>query len=559
MIGGRAKSIIKRLAGRLWESRVGRLVPEFAWVRAGLLSPYIRLMRRKGISGMPAAGSGARVLFLRMSFVPRMCTAELALAKQLAEDGAEPVFAYCSSVLPACSVLDFGCEDPADTCAYCERNNRVLAGLHPYRSRFLGDVVDQKDVREARRWSEGVAIGDLKNLSVYGVSLGNEMYLSLAKSLFLGSIPTTPENTRLARSFAASAALLVKGLSRLLDAENPTVVVMNGGHIMWFGVAYRLLRERGIRVVTFDETNIAVTRQTWNFDDGAPVVDNDWSDVWDSLRSVALSGSERAEIEALIERRREYFLYEPAHSMVSPSECWDLSGYRTRLVLFTNVAWDATVVGKDPYFDDMLDWVETTCREVAAQPDVCLVVRVHPAEAGVHGMVSRETVLDRLRVAFRTLPDNVKVVGPEERVDSYALIELSDAVLVYCSNIGLEAVLMGRPVIVCGQAHYGAKGFTVDITGRQDYLRILASAGETAPAAPDRELALRYAYLAFIDTQIDLELFTDEHPFLVTGLTVDSLSKPFPEPPGATMHALSRWVLEGRGGFRRREHLEGAR
>lgn len=60
------------------------------------------------------------------------------------------------------------------------------------------------------------------------------------------------------------------------------------------------------------------------------------------------------------------------------------------------------------------------------------------------------------------------------------LILAADAVAVFSSNVGLEALLYGKPVIAGGRPYYGGKGLTIDVR-----------TGEDLPAAMERALAWR--------------------------------------------------------------------
>jgi hypothetical protein len=544
-MSGSSKALVKRVLHRLygWPG-LARLVPERVWERADVRDPVLRLLRERNLGGVAVPRDGEkRVLFLRMRFVPRLGVTELVLAKQLADDGATPVFAYCSPVLPACNGWDLRSDDPRTVCERCDRNNRALAALSPFPSVFLERYLTAEDRTAAAAFARDLRVADLRDLTVEDVGLGNEMYLSLAKFLFRGNVPETPENLRLARGFAEAAFLLVRGLRRMFDDVDPDVVVMNCGHVMWYGVAYAMLRQRGVRVAAFDETNIAVTRLTWDFDDASPSVDYAWDAEWLRRRGEPLTPKQRAEIVALTADRREHFLYVRSSDTVDPRTLHDFSAFDRVFTLFTNVPWDATIVGKDIVFDSMLEWVEATVEEVERHPECALVIRVHPAEAGVHGMVSRDRVAAQLHEWRPDLPPNVFIIDAEQRVDSYDLIDLSAGVLAYCSNVGLEALLSDKPTIVAGAAHYRGKQLASDVDTPEAYRAALREWLRGHLPDVDVEAALRYAYLAWIDTQIDLGLFVEEHPYAVTGLRVADFSQPLEGRAAEAFGKLSAWLL----------------
>jgi hypothetical protein len=79
-------------------------------------------------------------------------------------------------------------------------------------------------------------------------------------------------------------------------------------------------------------------------------------------------------------------------------------------------------------------------------------------------------------VTIKTHPeDSARDVGDFERmleggqgrivreVHLHALVELADVVVVRNSTVGLEALILGKPVVCLGQSAYSGKGFTYDV------------------------------------------------------------------------------------------------
>jgi hypothetical protein len=80
-----------------------------------------------------------------------------------------------------------------------------------------------------------------------------------------------------------------------------------------------------------------------------------------------------------------------------------------------------------------------------------------------------EPVEQQLRLHLPNLPTNVRVIGADDPQSSYPLIAASDAVLTFTSTTGLEAALLGKPVIVSGTTHYRDKGFTLDVSSAAEF------------------------------------------------------------------------------------------
>ncbi|MDQ0504872.1 capsular polysaccharide export protein, LipB/KpsS family [Xanthobacter agilis] len=84
------------------------------------------------------------------------------------------------------------------------------------------------------------------------------------------------------------------------------------------------------------------------------------------------------------------------------------------------------------------------------------------------------------------LPEHVRLV---RQVSIHDLFPLCDVVALHSSNVGLEALMAGRPVIAWGDPYYGRKGLTLDIADGADLGRVLA-AGPPVPPDPGKVAAL---------------------------------------------------------------------
>jgi len=79
-------------------------------------------------------------------------------------------------------------------------------------------------------------------------------------------------------------------------------------------------------------------------------------------------------------------------------------------------------------------------------PGVHFYLRMHPNLRGVDNVQTRE--LYELDYPYLTL------IRPEERIDTYALLEGCDKTISFGSTVGIEATFWGRPSILFGKAFY---------------------------------------------------------------------------------------------------------
>jgi len=123
---------------------------------------------------------------------------------------------------------------------------------------------------------------------------------------------------------------------------------------------------------------------------------------------------------------------------------------RPIVLLATNVLGDSLTLGRQVFSKTMAEWVSRTILYFIGRPDVQLVIRIHPGE-----ILTREySMVDVVRKTLPELPEYIHVIHPEEKTNTYDLVELADVGLVYTTTVGLEMALKGIPVVVAGQTHY---------------------------------------------------------------------------------------------------------
>lgn len=134
-----------------------------------------------------------------------------------------------------------------------------------------------------------------------------------------------------------------------------------------------------------------------------------------------------------------------------------------------------------------------------------------PVDANVHhGLGKFESLADFYRKLLKCLPDNWRIIFKKHPIDStdshkaieetpqvlvvldaniHELIQSSTAVAVFSSNVGLEALIYGKPVIVGGNPCYSGKGLTIDPPSADG---LHASLEKSLQWHPDAELCRRF-------------------------------------------------------------------
>jgi hypothetical protein len=129
------------------------------------------------------------------------------------------------------------------------------------------------------------------------------------------------------------------------------------------------------------------------------------------------------------------------------------SEFKQVVPVFTNVVFDTSQGHANVVFPHMFAWLDCVLEMARAHPETFFVIRAHPDEVRP-GKESRESVLDWVKRSQVTSLPNVLFVGADELFSSYELIQRSKFVMIYNSTIGLEASILGAPVLSGGKARF---------------------------------------------------------------------------------------------------------
>lgn len=354
----------------------------------------------------------------------------------------------------------------------------------------------------------------LTRFAYEGWNLGAWLGSSVASFLRSDSHGMRPEVIEARRRYLTSGIVALIAARRWLDAWRPDIlIVISGRHIFW-RAAREVAEARGIKVVCREMFNEA-------FDCHIYAVNSSCEDpalpkAWAKAREMPLTASQ----ERLVD---EYLKGLPAYARQVDSDPvleirtsairaeLGLDPSRRMIALFSNVTWDLFVAERDYAFDGQMQWLAATLAFIRGHPEIDLVVRAHPAEI-VPKFRTRGRIVRQIEEAFAPLPQNVRVIGPESAISSDVLRAMASLNLVYCASVGLEAVIAGQPVLVCGNPYYARKGFTLDVESPAHYGRLLEdhASGRTPQASPESvQLARRFLYLFRFRYGMRMGLTTD--------------------------------------------------
>lgn len=483
--------------------------------------------------------------------IPHMVGGELEyalfgfLGKALEMRGANVVGLLCDSMLSACVCRKVDHYESACT-RWCHRNSGPYAAAMGLTHRWYSEFITPGEIEQCHQLAQTVAPDSIAGFVHDGIAIGSLVPQSVESYFRLGNFePGDTRMAEIARHFLASGLCLIKIAHRVIDAYEIDKIVSDCGMQVEWGVYRLVAAKRGIPV---DVINVGLRGSAVKLEIDRPGQPTQRVAGWERWRDLPLTAAQNEALGAYL-RKREITPYEFKgekwrNRVAELDAARRLMGLPVDLdgmvfAMFPNVGFDAGKTKDRPAFDYAADWVVETINWFANHPRHHLIVKVHPGE---HHRQARDPLVELIERRCGDVPSNVHVVPPETSVTAQSAVKLADVCLVYTSTVAVEAVGLGKPVVLVGGGRHSGHGVTIDVASRDAYFDLLESIvrENCAPDSPG-ELGRRYAYAVFFRADIPIQHFRmlDIH---VADLLIDSLADLLPE-RDMCIDALCRGVL----------------
>jgi len=489
-------NVISRLEQR---DGLGRLADDPEWRRA-----------------LEASRSGPRVLIatntgghFAIETIDRLLGAALTMR------GAAVTHVLCDAALPACQMCEYSLTPDIDgfarkrpdplLCGYCHGPAEARIQALGLDVRRLGASLTVADRSEAKALASDATLAAVNKLSWRGVPVGMHALAGALRFFARSDLEHEPHGQAVLRRYVEASALTIAAYLKLADELRPDVLIAHHGIYTPQGLAVAAARAKGVRVVTW---NPAYRRHCFIFSHDDSYHYTLMDEAPQAWRDRPLSDAQRARIISYLDSREQgegdwISFNRNADAALNLNEL-GLDPNKPLIAAYTNVFWDAQLHFPSNAFGSQKEWLERTIEWFARRPDLQLVIRVHPAEISGSPQ-SRQPAREMIAARFAQLPDNVKLVGPESGLSSYALAARADAALIFGTKLGVELSARGIPVVVAGEAWVRGKGFTHDVSSTEAYEAALAQLPFRKRLEPAlQELALRYANHFFFGRMLEL-------------------------------------------------------
>ncbi|HEX9027524.1 MAG TPA: hypothetical protein VF823_00025 [Anaerolineales bacterium] len=283
--------------------------------------------------------------------------------------------------------------------------------------------------------------------------LGRLVLPSIRWALRRHHLPDDEATRSLFRAYLLSAYSAAKEFNDLIRQSRPAALVLFNGMMYPEAAVGWVARQQGVRVITHE---VSFQRYSAFFTEGEATayplpIPPDFE----------LSPGQNALLDDYLEKRFQGkftmagIRFWPEMRGLDEAFLQKAGGFRQVVPVFTNVIFDTSQAHANTVFPHMFAWLELVLDLIRGHPETLFVIRAHPDEMRPGtAKQSRESVREWVqRNRVDTLP-NVVFIDSQEYISSYELIGKAKFVIVYNSSIGMEATLLGAPVLCGGKARY---------------------------------------------------------------------------------------------------------
>ena len=449
---------------------------------------------------------------------------ESTLAVALTLRGARVHVLLCDHFLPACVQAivrqfpvqrEFARHGPSRvlcrTCFAPAKRMYESLGLELHR---FSDLVTESERRSAETLDDALSIDQIRDYRLDGLAVGEHALAGALRFFARGDLDGEPHADAVLRRYFRASLLSTYATRNLFERVPMTATCVSHGIYVPHGLVAEVARSKQVRVANW---NVAYRKQSFIFShqhtyhhemlSESPEAweDMDWSPELEDM-IVKYIRSRAAGTDDWI-----YFHDSPREDLAELSATLGVDFSKPVIGMLSNVIWDAQLHYPANAFPNMLDWVIRTIRYFEARPELQLVIRIHPAE--IRGNIpSRQLLETEIGHAFKVLPPNVFVIGPEHRISTYKVMLGCNAVVIYGTKMGVELSALGVPVIVAGEAWIRNKGVSMDAKSDTEYFSLLDRL--PLPSRLDDvivERARKYAFHFFFRRMIPLP-FMESRP-----------------------------------------------
>lgn len=390
----------------------------------------------------------------------------------------------CDGVYTDCAIYqDVINPRPLNACKQCiNLTKNLLKDMHlEEKYDILSKYLSKSDIISTIEWIKGLNPTEIENACFENFNIGKYVKSSVYSDFRIDRINFSDRKIiKKYFSYLYSGALAYISLKKILETYKPDRVLLFNGRFFDLRILLELCKLYNISVYIHDrgyiDNSLTINKNTHCIDFTSIKLS------WKKWENIPLNLDELEKTrQLLIERSKGKNLSWKVFSSYNYknnkiSEIISLYPNRKIAGLFTSsmdeMASEISEVGGN-IFDSQLEWLEESIKFFSRQRDWILIIRGHPNICSENSSGIAINDYQDLLFIKNKLPENVFLIMPEERVNSYELIDKIDIGITYGSTIGLEIASCGKPVVISSKGFYHGIIPFISVYDKNTYFDIL--------------------------------------------------------------------------------------
>ena len=468
-----------------------------------------------------AINKDTTILFWVPGGMPLMLHTEGALACALSFRGVKVHAVICDGVYKACMLRNktisapieyWGCQGSSESgmsCMQCKADNASVLEQMGVPYSFIGDYIAEPELAYCRAIAYEQSFETINELNVDGILLGNKVSASIIR-YYKGLYENVDAN--IVKEYSRSALISAISAKNCIKHFKPTRIFMPTGSYVDWGPALEVALAAQIPITGWMSSCLSARFFFGHVLDRHRITyQNISNSSWNNIVRSNITEVQQSRLDTFMQRRyfsNESFDLKRRYDYEKNVNNIDSNlGIILKVGLFAHLNWDLAAEGSAMAYPTFNDWIIDTLKTIINITDARWFIKIHPAEA----WESPETgVFNLINTHFKHLPPHITIIPADDSMSPLNFIQMIDVGVTAFGTAGLELALLGKPVILAGEAHYGGKGFTYDGLTPESYRQLLKEAATLPPLNQEQLLlAKKYAYCYFIQRQIPFPVVYD--------------------------------------------------
>ena len=395
---------------------------------------------------------------------------QLMIAKFLQDKQYKPIFLICNNTFDICIHDRIGksrknhplfCYECCNNYEYIKKQTGILID-------YLSDYIDSNDYSILNSCKKKIqslnTIKELENFKYKDHNIGFITIPTVLRYFYKGDLSDTKEEIHIFKKYLLEGIKVIIIFDRIIEKYKPKKMILWNGVLLFDKVISLLCEKYQIDYVTQE---VFIGSNSWIYKKNGIAIHLDFMDEWMSseFKRKDLSKLHVKKVDNLFKKFKTGEVFDIKLNNTSKIKLDKNVRY---VALFTNLNFDTYVLGRNPIFNSMNQWLIETIKYWNENVEgIKLIARVHPGESKFL-LPTIDFISDLISYQ---MSDKIILLDSDDDVNSYDLFSFIDYGICYSSTIGLEMILNKLPVIVAGDTFYNH--YIESVNDKKDYFNLI--------------------------------------------------------------------------------------